>query len=372
MSVEFGLWRLDGPAPRRLQLSGLDLEKRLQDALERDLSIVAPELMLLGRQVTVHHDERKEFIDLLAIDRAGNLVVLELKRERTRREVVAQLLDYASWVVSLDNSSIAEVYARHAPKMAGSEAQSFDDAFKQRFGIAPPDELNGEHQLWIVANGVDAATERVVNYLGEHWGVPINAVFVEFLQDGDREYLARAWLRDPASEPAVVADTRDWNGEFYVSFGHDEHRPWEEARQLGFVSAGGGAWYTRTLDMLRPGDRIWVNVPGTGYVGVGEVTGAATPLAEATVIQNGKTVPLTSVAPGMASSPELDTDRDTVEKVVPIHWLHTVPLERAVKETGFFGNQNTVAKPTAEKWVRTVDRLSTRFGVPIGGSSQAR
>ena len=83
MSVEFGLWRLDGPAPRRLQLSGLDLEKRLQDALERDLSIVAPELMLLGRQVTVHHDERKEFI-VLDIEKESRKISLSLGDKKTK------------------------------------------------------------------------------------------------------------------------------------------------------------------------------------------------------------------------------------------------------------------------------------------------
>ncbi len=282
---------------------------------------------------------------------------------RPRREVVAQLLDYAAWVASLDNSAIADIYTRHAPKASGLEASSFDEAFKTRFGIAPPDELNAEHQLWIVANGMDAATERVVNYLGDHWGLPINAVFVEFLRDGDREYLARAWLREPGAAPIASADTREWNGEFYASFGQDAHRPWDEARQFGFISAGGGAWYTRTLDMLRPGDRVWVNVPGTGYVGVGRVTGLAVPLSQATVLQDGQVRSLVSLAPGMASSPWLASDQETSEKVVPVQWLHTTPLEKAIRETGFFGNQNTVAKPTAEKWTRTVDRLKARFGI---------
>ena len=62
-----------------------------------------------------------------------------------------------------------------------------------------------------------------------------------------------------------------WNGEYYVSFGPQKFRCWDEARKYGFVSAGGGHWYIRTLRFLDRDCRIWVNVPGHGYVGVGIV-----------------------------------------------------------------------------------------------------
>jgi hypothetical protein len=58
--------------------------------------------------------------------------------------------------------------------------------------------------------------------------------------------LSRAWLIDPAETQtnATVTPAREkepWNGEVYASFGHDENgRLWSEARQYGFISAGGG------------------------------------------------------------------------------------------------------------------------------------
>jgi hypothetical protein len=64
-----------------------------------------------------------------------------------------------------------------------------------------------------------------------------------------------------------------WNGEFYSSFGHGESRSWEDAVEYGFICAGGGSWYSRTLQLLSPGDRLWVRVPGCGFVGVGRATG---------------------------------------------------------------------------------------------------
>ena len=49
--------------------------------------------MLIGRQVRTSFGG---IIDLLAIAPDGSLVLIELKRDKTPREIVAQALDYAS------------------------------------------------------------------------------------------------------------------------------------------------------------------------------------------------------------------------------------------------------------------------------------
>ena len=94
--------------------------------------------------------------------------------------------------------------------------------------------------------------------------------------------LSRSWLLDPVrSQASSAASTSDditdpWNGEFYCSFGEGESRSWADAVEYGFISAGGGQWYTRTLGALKPGDRIWVKIPDQGFVGVGRVTRSST------------------------------------------------------------------------------------------------
>ncbi len=54
-------------------------------------------------------------------------------------------------------------------------------------------------------------------------------------------------------------------------------------------------------------------------------------------------------------------DPDMSEYLVPVRWLQTVSAAYAVAELGFFGNQNTVCKPTKPKWRTTVDRLKEKF-----------
>ena len=69
------------------------LEQWLEDWLVTDISAVDPGLMVIGRQVVTGFGG---VMDLLCIDRNGDLVVVELKRGRTPRDVTAQALDYSS------------------------------------------------------------------------------------------------------------------------------------------------------------------------------------------------------------------------------------------------------------------------------------
>jgi len=160
---------------------------------------------------------------------------------------------------------------------------------------------------------------------------------------------------------AAVGPKEPWNGEFYCSFGHGESRSWADAVQFGFVCGGGGAWYSNTLQLVGPGDLLWINVPGSGYVGVGRATGRAQPAASFRVATPTGEVPILDVAKRATYHRDFIDDPERCEYFVPIHWLQTVPLEHAVREIGLFGNQNTVCKPTTPKWRSTVERLKERF-----------
>src|SRR5262249_31589688 len=130
MPIEVGLWRL-GEKLTRIDFSPIDTESRLEQLLAADLSVADPHLLLLGRQVPTAFGK---FIDLLALDGDGNLVVLELKRNRTPREVVAQLLDYGSWVRTLQDDDIASIFDGYLTKYRPDHAGvSLDQAFCERF-----------------------------------------------------------------------------------------------------------------------------------------------------------------------------------------------------------------------------------------------
>ena len=358
MPIRTALWKVSVP-PVRLPEAVLPSEKLLEDMIIARPELLSDDWMLIGRQ------ERTGvggIIDLLAVAPDGSLVLIELKRDRTPRDVVAQALDYASWVTKLANDDIAAIYRRFAPD------RSFADDFRARFGQAlDEDQLNKTHQIVIVSAQLDASSERIVSYLNSR-DVPINVLCFQIFNNGQDRFLSRAWLLDPLDTQVnlKVADkgpAEPWNGEFYVSFGSPTHRSWAEAVKYGFVSGGGAPWYSRTLRLLKPGDRVWVNVPATGYVGVGVVTGLAQPAADFLLPGANGMQPALGVLHEATYHSEHISDPERSEWFVPVKWLKTVSVDGAVKEVGFFGNQNTVCKPTDPKWRHTVDRLRQIFDV---------
>jgi len=356
MPIRHAIWKV-ATQPQPLVESSLASEKLLEEMILAAPRVLSEEWMLIGRQEDTGFGGR---IDLLAIAPDGALFLIELKRDHTPREVVAQALDYAGWVETLRPEDIAAIYGRFAPNRGLAED------FRKHFGHALDEEsLNESHQIVVVASSLDDSTERIIAYLSDR-DVPINVLFFQVFTHGAEQLLSRAWLLDPVRTQVIAAATPDgpkepWNGEFYSSFGHDESRSWADAVQYGFICAGGGTWYSKTLQLLNPGDRVWVNVPGYGYVGVGRAMGRVSPASTFLVITPEGVVPVLDVAKGGTYEREFVNDPERCEYFVPIRWLQTVPLEKAVREIGFFGNQNSVCKPTTPKWRATVERLKERF-----------
>jgi hypothetical protein len=367
MAIEVGIWRIDSGPVRRVNAARLEAEKRLEDVLSEDISILGlPPVLVLDRQIVTDFGA---FIDILAIDAEGAVYVIELKRDKTPREVVAQALDYGSWVVKLGAEQIATTF--ESGRFANG--RTFADAFADRFG-AEPETINETHRLIIVATELDASTERIVEYLADVFGVPINAVFFGYFRDGTAEYLARSWLRAPSdTERRPVGSKRvqePWNGtDFYVSFGEDERRDWEDAREFGFVSAGGGTWYSQSLSGLKTGHRVFVHLPGRGYVGVGEVTDRVKPAREFRVtLTDGQEVPVLD-APLRAKAHGRDADNpELAEHFVRVAWIETVPREQALKWKGMFANQNSACRLRKRA---TLERLYDHFRVESAYSDSA-
>src|SRR6202035_3563628 len=110
MPIHHSVWRV-AKSPSPLLGTTLPSEQSLEDMIVASPEILSDQWMIIGRQEDTGFGGR---IDLLAIAPDGTLILIELKRDRTPREVVAQAIDYATWVVGLDAQAVGQVYARFA------------------------------------------------------------------------------------------------------------------------------------------------------------------------------------------------------------------------------------------------------------------
>jgi len=125
------------------------LERTLEDWLGSNPHILGDNILLIGRQVKTKHG----IIDLLALDSTGNTLVIELKRGRAPRDVIAQLNSYLT---------IAEQWGEHellqnANLIAFSrETNNLIKKFKEHFKCATCPELNSEQIGIVVAEDFES------------------------------------------------------------------------------------------------------------------------------------------------------------------------------------------------------------------------
>lgn len=236
MGAEIKLWQIADDTLNPIGSSSLDLESRLEEWLGKDIGLVNDDLLVIGQQVPTAHTGS---IDLLAMDAEGNLVILELKRDKTPRDVVAQTLDYASWVKTLGHENVDRIAAEFLDGDA-----TLEQAFTEKFGTDLPEVVNENHRMYIVASTLDPSTERILEYLSETYGVDINFASFNYFKTADGvELVGRSMLID---EEAAQARTITGSGR--------RRRPKateEELREIAYNNGVGALW-DKAFNGLRP------------------------------------------------------------------------------------------------------------------------
>ena len=135
-------------------LKQMETELELENILVANPELLEPNLRLVGRQTPASDG----WLDLLAVDADGRLVIYELKRGRLGRDAVTQALDYAS---ALDDMGLTELSQHIASRsgIGGIECiDDFESWYLDNFG----DDLSRLlPRMVLVGLGMDEATERM-------------------------------------------------------------------------------------------------------------------------------------------------------------------------------------------------------------------
>jgi hypothetical protein len=187
MSTAIRTWQIVAgklePLDSALKNEGRTEPYDLEPWLESRPEIVSDELLLIGRQVHTKSGP----IDLLGIDRSGNTVIIELKRDELPRECLVQAIDYASDVATWTVERLSEICSEY--RKANLEtlfSEAFPDVDAETLNI------NSTQRIVLVGFAIESSLERMIEWLSETYGVNVNAVVLSYVktQRGD-ELLTR-------------------------------------------------------------------------------------------------------------------------------------------------------------------------------------
>ncbi|EPO5266504.1 DUF4268 domain-containing protein [Proteus vulgaris] len=104
--------RISPVKTKRFSELGFTERKNLQEWLAHEPSALGEELLIIQKEFD-GFDDTRERLDLLALDKDGNLVIIENKLDDSGRDVVWQALKYASYCASLTKAQIVDIYQQY-------------------------------------------------------------------------------------------------------------------------------------------------------------------------------------------------------------------------------------------------------------------
>jgi len=188
---EIKLWNIENDKVIQVSQAKLDYENRLEKWLIEDISILSNNLAVVGSQVLTSFSKK---IDILAINSVGELIIIELKRDKTYREVIAQILDYATWIKDLDYDDLNNILNKYGK----SDYSDIGEFFTSKFDKDSDEiEFNSDHKMLIVGSEIDDSTIRIIDYLSsEPYSVNVNAVNFNYFRDKEgKEFLAQSFIK---------------------------------------------------------------------------------------------------------------------------------------------------------------------------------
>ncbi len=186
-------------------------EKTLHDWLESNPEGILKdkELLIIGREVLT---DLGGYIDLLGVDRAGNVVVIELKRDKTPKTTIAQALGYAAFAERLDADQLENIFHEYEV----GEPRSLAECHRERFELDESDAItfNKDQRIVIVGQQITPEIRQTAFFLNSK-GVSVTCVEFSFFQaEGQGRLLSQEIVvgeefRRPdqvRSKPAAVVD----------------------------------------------------------------------------------------------------------------------------------------------------------------------
>lgn len=175
MATEIKTWEIVNGQLQSINSTLADHQRKEKEDLEQWIKtnpkIIGEDILIIGEQVKT----KTGYLDFLGIDKNGNTVIIELKRDKLPREVIAQVIDYASDVSTWNIDRLSEI-------CQGYLNQGLEDYLSEYFDEFDIEEIviNNNQRLLLVGFGIDEATNRMIEWLSDSFSMSLNAVILNY------------------------------------------------------------------------------------------------------------------------------------------------------------------------------------------------
>jgi uncharacterized protein YlzI (FlbEa/FlbD family) len=188
---------LESGVLERASNEDIDYEKDFENWLENSPSVLLDEddgstVLWIGRQVNATVGDNDKYPDLIGIDADGDLVIVELKKGKTPRDVIAQILEYASWGATLTyeelNNNAMQYFKKTDPECDRTLQQAYLEVFCPDDETTPEIRFNAKQKLFIVAEDISAVVRQVATYLRSRFNMDIHCLEYQVLKTQQGDY----------------------------------------------------------------------------------------------------------------------------------------------------------------------------------------
>ncbi len=188
MATEIKTWEIiDGklnPIKTTLAENNRKETEHLENWIKTKPEILGTDILIIGEQVYTKSGNK---LDFLAIDNNGNVVIVELKRDKLDRLVLAQVIDYASDLANWDVDKLSEICISYT-------GNTLENHISENFKDIEIDDLtiNQTQRLLLVGFSIGESLNRMIGWLSSKFDMSINAIILNYVKtSNETELLSR-------------------------------------------------------------------------------------------------------------------------------------------------------------------------------------
>lgn len=162
----------------------------IQEWVESTPEVLGEELLVIAKEKS-YFEGTRERPDLIALDKAGNVVVIELKRDDSGQNTEWQAIKYASYWSQFKVNDIIEVFTDYLKRKGEVSTESDEDYASQRIiefvNDGTLDNINVKQRIFLVSHRYAKEVTSAVNWLIDSYRMSIKCIQLIPYYDSDKE-----------------------------------------------------------------------------------------------------------------------------------------------------------------------------------------